>query len=204
MFRPRSLLFVALALLASVLALVSVASAQGTPTVGLRSTSLGSVLTNSQGRTLYVLTADSAGKSTCTGACATAWPPLTVKSGQTPAAGSGVTATLGTITRSDGTVQVTANGLPLYTFVRDAKARDVNGQGVNAFGGTWYVVNASGAMVRTARPAAAAAPATSKAPSTLPRTGGDVSGNLSLVLLAGLALIAFGGALGLRSARRAR
>jgi predicted lipoprotein with Yx(FWY)xxD motif len=203
--------------LASILVLASVAFAQTTSTVELaNNTTLGSILTNSQGMTLYILTADSAGNSTCMGACATAWPPLTVNSGETPTAGSGVTAQLGTITRADGTLQVTANGMPLYTFVRDTNAGDVNGQGKQAFGGTWYVVNAAGAMVQTAMPAAAstatatATPATGTtgaatagAPGTLPTTGGGFPGALAVAALVGLVLIGFGGALELRT-RRAR
>ena len=81
--------------------------------------------------TLYTHAGDSATSSTCTGECATAWPPLTA-TGQ-PTAGTGVTGKLGTLTRADGTTQVTYAGLPLYYWQGDAKAGDVTGNGVEGF-----------------------------------------------------------------------
>jgi predicted lipoprotein with Yx(FWY)xxD motif len=89
------------------------------------------VLTGPTGMTLYTHAGDSATSSTCTGACATAWPPLTA-TGQ-PTAGTGVTGQLGTLTRADGTVQVTYAGLPLYYWQGDKKAGDVTGDGVEGF-----------------------------------------------------------------------
>jgi predicted lipoprotein with Yx(FWY)xxD motif len=97
------------------------------------STSLGTVLTDSGGMTLYVFTADSANSSTCTGVCASNWPPVTA--GGPVTAGDGVTGTLGTIKRSDGTMQATYNGMPLYRYASDSAPGDVKGQGV---GGKWY------------------------------------------------------------------
>lgn len=91
----------------------------------------GMVLTGPSGMTLYTHAGDSATSSTCTGGCATAWPPLTA-TGQ-PTAGTGVTGKLGTLTRPDGTIQVTYAGLPLYYWQGDAKAGDVTGNGVNGF-----------------------------------------------------------------------
>ena len=91
----------------------------------------GMVLTGPNGMTLYTHAGDSATSSTCTGGCATAWPPLTA-TGQ-PTAGTGVTGKLGTLTRPDGTIQVTYAGLPLYYWQGDAKAGDVTGNGVNGF-----------------------------------------------------------------------
>jgi predicted lipoprotein with Yx(FWY)xxD motif len=91
----------------------------------------GMVLTGPNGMTLYTHAGDSATSSTCVGACATAWPPLT-STGQ-PTAGPGVTGKLGTLTRSDGTTQVTYAGLPLYYWQGDSKAGDVTGDGVNGF-----------------------------------------------------------------------
>ncbi len=103
--------------------------------------SVGTVLVASDGHTLYRLTTDTPTTSSCSGSCAQLWPPLTVPAGTTPKAASGLTGTLGTITRSDGTVQVTYQGHPLYTYAADTTAADVLGQGV---GGVWFVVSPSG------------------------------------------------------------
>jgi predicted lipoprotein with Yx(FWY)xxD motif len=117
-----------------------------TATVDVANGSLGNTLVDSQGRTLYLFQADKGTKSACTGACAAAWPPL--RASGKPTAGSGATASMvGTATRTDGQPQVTYNGHPLYTFVKDQAAGDVNGQGVNAFGGLWYVVSPSGSQI---------------------------------------------------------
>ena len=96
-------------------------------------TSLGMILTGPTGNTLYIHAGDSATKSTCTGGCATAWPPLTVSAGGKASAGSGVTGQLGTLTRDDGSTQVTYAGMPLYYWQADAKAGDTTGQNVNGF-----------------------------------------------------------------------
>jgi predicted lipoprotein with Yx(FWY)xxD motif len=101
-------------------------------TIGTASSAkFGSVLTGPTGMTLYTHAGDSATSSTCTGQCAAAWPPL-VTTGQ-PSAGTGVTGQLGTLTRADGTTQVTYAGLPLYYWQGDTKAGDVTGNGVNGF-----------------------------------------------------------------------
>jgi predicted lipoprotein with Yx(FWY)xxD motif len=116
--------------------------------VGVANNSLGSVLVNSQGRTLYLFKADVGAKSACSGACATAWPPLLAAS--KPTAGTGLTASkLGTITRSRGSRQVTYNGHPLYLFIKDKKPGDVNGQGVTAFGAAWFALTPSGNQAST-------------------------------------------------------
>ena len=108
----------------------------------------GKVLVGSNGRTLYLFEADKNGKSTCSGACATGWPPDTVTG--TPQAGSGVKQSLlSTVKRADGTKQVTYNGHPLYYFAGDTSAGDANGEGSKAFGAEWYVVNANGDKVDT-------------------------------------------------------
>jgi predicted lipoprotein with Yx(FWY)xxD motif len=118
-------------------------SSGASATVGVSKSSLGSILVNSNGRTLYLFKADSATTSACSGACASAWPPLLVTG--KPTAGTGLTASkLGTITRSGGNQQVTYNGHPLYTFVKDQKLGDVNGQGVTAFGASWFALSPSG------------------------------------------------------------
>jgi predicted lipoprotein with Yx(FWY)xxD motif len=105
---------------------------------------LGNILVDGRGITLYVFGADTQGTSNCTGGCLQNWPALTATSDK-PVGGPGVTGTLGVITRSDGIKQATFNGMPLYTFVRDSKAGDTNGQGVTAFGGLWTVVAGGGA-----------------------------------------------------------
>jgi len=101
--------------------------------VNMTTTSLGPVLTGPNGLTLYTRTGDTATTSSCTGQCATAWPPLTVAAGANATGGTGVTGTFATLTRADGTLQVTYNGLPLYGWQKDAKPGDVTGQGVGCF-----------------------------------------------------------------------
>lgn len=120
----------------------------------------GVVLVSRTGATLYRYASDGTGAPTCTGGCATAWPPLTVPTGSTvPAAGSGVTAAdLGTVTRSDGTFQVTYKKMPLYSFTGDASSGQANGQGV---GGVWFVVPVSGAS-STATTGTIVTPSTTK------------------------------------------
>jgi predicted lipoprotein with Yx(FWY)xxD motif len=101
--------------------------------VSSATTSLGAVLTGPTGLTLYIHAGDSATSSTCTGGCATAWPPLTVPVGGSATGGTGVTGTFATLTRADGSVQVTYNGMPLYGWQGDSKPGDVTGDGVNGF-----------------------------------------------------------------------
>jgi predicted lipoprotein with Yx(FWY)xxD motif len=114
--------------------------------VALRKSSLGSILADSHGRTLYLFEADKAGMSACSGACAAVWPPLMATG--TPRGGTGVQAAkLGTIARSGGGRQVSYNGHPLYTFAGDAKAGDTSGQALDEFGGEWYVVSPRGDKV---------------------------------------------------------
>ena len=120
-------------------------------TVDLRSTAFGKVLVSANGHTLYLFKHDHGTKSTCYGACATNWPPLVTTAKAT--GGSGVkSALLGTTRRTDGKLQVTYHGHPLYWFSLDKKAGQTNGQGLNFYGGKWYVVNANGAAV-TRKPA---------------------------------------------------
>ena len=111
------------------------ASTAGGPVTIVVATSptLGSYLVGPNGLALYTHTGDSATASTCTGSCAVAWPPLVVASTSQAVAGSGVTGALATLTRSDGTLQVTYLGLPLYYWKGDAKAGDTTGEGVNGF-----------------------------------------------------------------------
>jgi predicted lipoprotein with Yx(FWY)xxD motif len=110
--------------------------------VDLRDTKLGQTLVDAQGRTLYLFEADSAGKSNCHGACASAWPPY-LSSGA-PQAGTGVAGgQLGTIPGAGG-AQVTYHGHPLYHYAGDSQPGDATGQGLDQFGARWFVVAPSG------------------------------------------------------------
>jgi predicted lipoprotein with Yx(FWY)xxD motif len=98
------------------------------------------VLTNAKGFTVYTFAADRPGKSNCYGSCAAYWPPVT----GSPSAAAGVTGTFGTITRTDGTKQVTWNGHPLYTYVGDRGPGQAGGNNLNLNGGVWHEVVVSG------------------------------------------------------------
>jgi predicted lipoprotein with Yx(FWY)xxD motif len=147
-----------------------------TPTIRVAHSSLGQILVNSTGRTLYLFKGDTGMTSACAAACATAWPPLLATGN--PTAGSGLTASkLGTITRLDGTKQVTYSGHPLYMFIKDKKPGDVDGEGVTAFGASWFAVSPAGNQIssthggsssssRPTTPAAPAAPATTTTTTT--------------------------------------
>lgn len=113
-------------------------------TIKTESTHLGSLLADAQGLTVYTFAADTSTKSNCTGACAAAWPPVTVTG--TPTEASGISGTLGTITRAGGVKQLTWNGHPLYTFKVDTAPGQVNGNGVTAFGAKWYAITPSGTV----------------------------------------------------------
>jgi predicted lipoprotein with Yx(FWY)xxD motif len=122
-------------------------TASGRPaTVGVESTSLGAVLANTHGRTIYLFKRDSGTTSACTGTCARFWPPVRADGG--PSAGTGVTAgKLGTSQRPSGGPQITYNGHPLYTYSGDHKSGDTNGQGMTAFGGGWFALSPAGNQV---------------------------------------------------------
>jgi predicted lipoprotein with Yx(FWY)xxD motif len=119
----------------------SAAAAGAGTTISMRTVGGQQVLTNAQGLTLYWFVPDTSTTSKCTGSCATYWPP--VKGPAT--AGSGVTGTLSTITRSDGTTQATYDGHPLYTYVADGGPGQNKGNGLNISGGLWYEMTVSGA-----------------------------------------------------------
>jgi len=108
------------------------------------------VLTSAKGFTLYWFVPDTSTKSNCNGSCAQIWPP--VKGPAT--AGTGVTGKLGTITRSDGSTQATYDGHPLYTYAADTAPGQANGNGINANGGVWHEMTASGATASAASPSA--------------------------------------------------
>lgn len=107
---------------------------------------LGQILVDGKGMTLYLFVADTGSKSTCYTSCAQVWPPVLTNGA--PQAGTGAQASLlGTTTRTDGTIQVTYSGHPLYYFAGDKKPGDATGQGIDNFGGLWWVISPSGAAI---------------------------------------------------------
>jgi predicted lipoprotein with Yx(FWY)xxD motif len=104
-------------------------------------TSLGKVLVNDKGMTVYILTSDGHDHSTCSSSCLQYWPPVTPGGAPKIAAATGKTSTM------TGGKIVTVAGHPVYTYIQDAKAGDVNGEGIKTFGGTWYAISASGKPV---------------------------------------------------------
>ena len=123
-------------------------TASGRPaTIELESAgSLGKVLVDSRGRTLYLFRKDSGGRSSCVAACAAAWPRVRAQS--TPLAGPGLSAAkLTTTARPDGAPHVLYNGHPLYRYTGNAKPGDTNGQRVTAFGAAWFAVSGAGQVV---------------------------------------------------------
>jgi predicted lipoprotein with Yx(FWY)xxD motif len=157
MFRRTSLLIGALPLAVLALAACGGSASNALPTtpnghpaaVGVASTGLGNVLVDRQGRTLYLFGRDSGTASACMGPCAANWPPL--RAGRNPAIGSGAkSADVGTTSRPDGRSQLTYSGHPLYTFVNDKQPGDTNGEGIKAFGGSWFAVFPSGSKVAPA------------------------------------------------------
>jgi predicted lipoprotein with Yx(FWY)xxD motif len=115
-------------------------------TVSTATTSLGRILVNSRGHTLYLFGKDKNGKSACAGMCATFWPPL-IAAGKPRVAGGAKASLLGTTKRTDGRLQVTYNHHPLYTFVKDKQKGQTNGEGLTAFGGQWNAISPAGAKV---------------------------------------------------------
>jgi predicted lipoprotein with Yx(FWY)xxD motif len=119
---------------------------EGTVFVSLGSAAgLGQVLVDSEGHTLYSFSGDSAKAATCEGACAKAWPPLLVEQGEPHPSNGASAARLATVTRADGSRQVTYAGHPLYGYGGDKQPGESNGNGSSAFGGTWSALKGSGA-----------------------------------------------------------
>jgi predicted lipoprotein with Yx(FWY)xxD motif len=134
-----------LALVLPALLLPATASASRA-TVKTATTADGIVLVDQHGKSLYMFARDRRGRSACSGACAQEWPPLLTTS--KPKAASGVSAAkLDTVKRSDGKTQVTYARHPLYGYSGDQAAGDINGQGLDAFGGLWWLLRPSGAKV---------------------------------------------------------
>jgi predicted lipoprotein with Yx(FWY)xxD motif len=163
----RLRMLLAVPAIAAAAAVLAACSSSGTSSAGGGSTSTSSpaaatagslkiatiggatVLTSSKGFTLYSFAPDTSTKSNCNGTCAQNWPPV-----QGPATASGVKGTFGTIKRSDGSVQATFDGHPLYTFVGDTAPGQAKGNGLNAAGGLWHEITTSGsaATVSTSSP----------------------------------------------------
>jgi predicted lipoprotein with Yx(FWY)xxD motif len=114
--------------------------------VGVAKSRLGRILVDGRGRTLYLFERDKGTASTCYGSCASIWPPLTT-AGKPHAVRGALGARLGTTRRSDGKLEVTYNGHPLYRYVGDAKPGDTKGQGLNQFGGGWDVLSPVGMKI---------------------------------------------------------
>ena len=114
----------------------SAAAAAQTYTLAIATGTVGSYLTGKDGLTLYTFKPDSANTSTCTGSCASNWPPFIVSASDTLKAGTGVAGTLATFARADGSMQVAYKGAPLYYYSGESKAGDTNGQGIAS---KWYV-----------------------------------------------------------------
>jgi predicted lipoprotein with Yx(FWY)xxD motif len=136
---------VALVLLS--VAVAGAGSPAGTPATASAGTMLktaeaggATVIANGKGFTLYWFAPDTSAKSNCTGTCAVYWPPVT----GSPTAGPGVTGTVGTITRSDGSTQATYDGHPLYTYIGDSAPGQANGNNLNLNGGLWHEVTVAG------------------------------------------------------------
>src|SRR5665213_321535 len=135
--RPLRLLVVAVALAGAVVA-VATAGTSAATVLSTKNSALGEILVSAGGRTLYHDASEQKNQIECTGSCAVKWPPLVISARAKVVAGTGVTASLlGTVKRPDGRLQVTYRGMPLYLFSGDAKAREVNGQGI---GGTWHAL----------------------------------------------------------------
>jgi predicted lipoprotein with Yx(FWY)xxD motif len=133
------------------------ASSASATALGMTTINGTAVVTNSKGMTLYWFVPDTSATSRCTGSCATYWPPLIGP----VTAGSGVTGTLGSITRPGGATQVTYDGHPLYTYAGDSAPGQAKGNGLNVSGGVWWEMTVSGAK-----------PATGTSSNTSSNTGG--------------------------------
>jgi predicted lipoprotein with Yx(FWY)xxD motif len=157
------LLAVALGFMAAVPAM-----AQATPTVMVATdATLGKILVDGAGKTLYLYSRDEKGVSNCYDQCEARWPILRPTAGAAPTGAPDINGTLGTISRKDGTSQVTYNGIPLYYFTPDEKAGDTKGQAV---GGVWWILAPGLSQITpaVAQPSPAASPAAGAAPAAQP------------------------------------
>lgn len=140
----------------------------------------GQVLVNSQGFTLYSLSSEGAGKITCTAACLKFWPPLLVgatASANAVSLGPGIAGTIGFVKLSSTTKQVTFDGYPLYTFVKDTKPGQVSGEGIVKFGGTWGMLHVSNLIMPTKTAASKSSYGTTSGYGTKSGSSGAKSGS---------------------------
>jgi predicted lipoprotein with Yx(FWY)xxD motif len=155
------------------------AGSSGGTVIKTASSSAGTVLTDGSGRAVYLWVKDTGNASTCSGACAGAWPPVTA-SGSVAASGSAKASDLGTITRSDGTKQVTYDGHPLYYFSGDSGAGTAAGQGSDSFGAKWWLVAPAGtdvtASVSSLTAAGSGSGSAPSAPASSPAAGSSSAG----------------------------
>ena len=202
------------AALGFIVAAPAMAQTAPTPTVKVATDpTLGRILVDGAGKTLYLYSRDEKGVSNCYDQCEARWPILRPPAGGAPTGAPDINGALGTISRKDGTMQVTYNGIPLYYFTPDEKAGDTKGQAV---GGVWWIlppgINQITPAVPQASPVAQASPAAKPAgaapaqsPAALPRTGGlpfDPTPVTAGVGAVGVALTAIGAALLRRRNRR--
>jgi predicted lipoprotein with Yx(FWY)xxD motif len=164
---------IAVAVLAAVALLASLAfAASSAPTVSsMRNSTLNeAVVVNAHGRTVYWLSPETVRHLLCrSSACFALWPPVTVRSRSVRlVAGHGVQGRLGLLRRSDGKLQVTLRGLPLYRYAGDSGKDQVNGEGIESFGGTWHAVPASSSHSSVPAPMAPARAPTNPSPSPPP------------------------------------
>ena len=124
----------------------SSSSTSGASELTTRTGSQGTYLTDGSGRTVYLFEADHGSASTCSGSCASVWPPLTT-SGTPATSGAAKAGDLGTSKRSDGSTQITYRGHPLYYYAGDSKAGDTTGQGSTGFGASWWMVSPDGSAI---------------------------------------------------------
>jgi predicted lipoprotein with Yx(FWY)xxD motif len=145
------------------------AAGSGGTVITTAKSSAGTVLVSGTGKAIYLWAKDTGDMSNCTGACAGAWPPVTTTATATAAGGANAS-DIGTITRSDGTKQVTYDGHPLYYFAGDSGPGTATGQGSDSFGAKWWLVAPTGSDVTasvstfTTAASGAAAPAAPSAP----------------------------------------
>jgi predicted lipoprotein with Yx(FWY)xxD motif len=149
----------------------SASTSSSSPTIGTAKGSVGTYLVGASGRALYLWAADSKGKSSCSGSCASTWTPLTASS-MPHVMGGANAADISLISRSDGRKQVTYNGHPLYYYSADTSAGMTSGEGTNSFGAKWWLVAPSGSGITSA----SASSSSSSSSSSGGSSGGSSSG----------------------------
>ena len=122
-------------------------SGSGAAQVATHGSGASGYLTDGSGRSVYLFASDHGGMSTCNGACVSAWPPLTTK-GAPMASSSAKASMIGTISRSDGSKQVTYAGHPLYYYAGDSTSGQTNGEGIDGFGAKWWLVSPTGSAIQ--------------------------------------------------------